>query len=108
MARADLITAAAVLAALALAGCDGKYVDRRDGVSFGAGDAVAANKAMQIIDPWPASSRTVTHGMRGEQAEAAMAKLRRRESGEEAAPPAAAASPGAAPPAAAVSPQSVR
>jgi hypothetical protein len=83
MARADIIRPALAAAALlSLAACD-KYVDRRDQITFGSGDAVAFNKAAQIIDPWPASSRTVTHGMRGEQAEAALAKLRKREAGED-------------------------
>jgi hypothetical protein len=80
MARADMKTAAALMCLAGLAACD-KYVDRRDQVTFGSGDAVAFNKAAQIIDPWPASSRTVRHGMRGEQAEAALAKLRKREAG---------------------------
>jgi hypothetical protein len=75
-------TALILLAAAGLAGCD-KYLDRRDQITFGTGDAVAFNKAAQIIDPWPARSRTITHGMRGEQAEAALIKLRRRETGEE-------------------------
>jgi hypothetical protein len=82
MARADLKPALAALAVLGLAACD-KYVDRRDQITFGSGDAVAFNKAAQIIDPWPSSSRTVTQGMRGEQAEAALNKLRKRESGED-------------------------
>jgi hypothetical protein len=29
------------------------YLDRRDTVSFAAGDAVAANKVTHMIDPWP-------------------------------------------------------
>ena len=29
------------------------YHDRRDTVSFGAGDAVAANKVTHMVDPWP-------------------------------------------------------
>jgi hypothetical protein len=82
MARADLRMLAGALVALHLAACD-KYVDRRDQITFGSGDAVAFNKAAQIIDPWPAQARTVTHGMRGEQAEAALNKLRKREAGEE-------------------------
>jgi hypothetical protein len=86
MARAEFRLAVAAAAALGLAACD-KYVDRRDQITFGSGDAVAANKAAQIIDPWPQASRNITHGMRGEQAEAALAKLRKRESGEDAAPP---------------------
>jgi hypothetical protein len=82
MARAEFRTAAAVLCLLGLAACD-KYADRRDQLTFGSGDAVAFNKAAQIIDPWPTAARTVTHGMRGEQAEAALAKLRKREAGDE-------------------------
>lgn len=70
-----LLTALGV--ALSLAACD-KYMDRRDTVTFGSGDAVAFNKAAQIIDPWPQSARTIEHGMSGEQAEAAMENMRRR------------------------------
>ncbi len=77
--------------ALSLAACD-KYMDRRDTVTFGSGDAVAFNKAAQIIDPWPQSARTIEHGMSGEQAEAAMENMRRRsrsgESASTALPPA--------------------
>jgi hypothetical protein len=83
MARADLKLAVAAAAALGLAACD-KYVDRRDQITFGSGDAVAFNKAAHIIDPWPQASRNISHGMRGEQAEAALAKLRKREAGEDA------------------------
>jgi hypothetical protein len=64
-----------------LAACD-NYMDRRDTVTFGAGDAVAANKAMQIIDPWPQSARTIQHGVSGEQAEAIMEKFRKANRGE--------------------------
>ncbi len=70
-----------VLAALQLAACD-NYVDRRDSVTFGAGDAIAANKAMQIIDPWPQSARTIQHGVSGEQAEAIMEKFRKASRGD--------------------------
>jgi hypothetical protein len=45
---------ALVLGASALGGCSSDmYLDRRDTVSFEAGDANAANKAIQTIDPWP-------------------------------------------------------
>jgi hypothetical protein len=87
MARATSLAAAAV-AALLLAGCEhDRYVDRRDQVTFGSGDAVAANKAMHIIDPWPRAARTVDHGMSGEAAEAALEKLRKRTRGLDAPPP---------------------
>jgi len=38
------------------------YHDRRDSVSFGAGDAVAANKVTHMVDPWPvrAGDRNIT------------------------------------------------
>jgi hypothetical protein len=70
-ARATLL----VLANLALAGCDlhssyygelnRPYVERRDAMTPGAGDAVAANKVLQMQDPWPLASANrnlSTHG----------------------------------------------
>jgi hypothetical protein len=75
-----------ILVGCQLAACD-RYVDRRDQVTFGHGDSIAANKAAQIIDPWPAAARTIDHGMSGEQAEAAMEKLRKRTAGKEGASP---------------------
>ncbi len=50
---------AAILAALAfsgtIAGCaqPDHYLDRRDSISFHAGDAVRSNIVAQTIDPWP-------------------------------------------------------
>ena len=84
---ARITEAAAALLALALCACEhDRYTDRRDQVTFGSGDAVAANKAMHIIDPWPRAARTIEHGMSGEQAEAAMERLRKRSTAAEAAP----------------------
>jgi hypothetical protein len=41
----------------ALAGCSTDiYRDRRETVALGADDAVAANKVVHMIDPWPAAS----------------------------------------------------
>ena len=50
-ARANIL---AVLAAAccAIAGCSETY-QRIDGVTPGAGDAIAANTVMQMVDPWP-------------------------------------------------------
>jgi hypothetical protein len=36
----------------AAAGCSETY-QRLDGVTPGAGDAIASNTAMQMVDPWP-------------------------------------------------------
>jgi hypothetical protein len=44
----------ALAAATVLGGCTDMYLDRRDTVSFAAGDAVAANKVVHMVDPWPA------------------------------------------------------
>ena len=47
---------AALIFSSVLAGCSDLYFDRRETVSFGAGDAVAADAALQTIDPWPRGS----------------------------------------------------
>jgi hypothetical protein len=47
------IVAGAVLLASLLAGCSDLYYDRRETVSFAAGDSVASAQAVQVIDPWP-------------------------------------------------------
>jgi hypothetical protein len=39
-------------AVLALAGCIGDGVGRQEGVTSGAGNAIAANTVMQMVDPW--------------------------------------------------------
>ena len=82
MRRSKPLTVAIILACASLGACD-RYLDRRDQVTFGVGDSIAANKAMQIIDPWPAAARTVEQGISGEQAEAALDKLRQRSSGKD-------------------------
>ena len=52
------------------------YLDRRDTVSFGAGDAVAANKVTHMVDPWPARAgdRNIAHD--GERMAAAAERYR--------------------------------
>ena len=59
-----------------LAGCTDMYLDRRDTVSFGAGDAVAANKIAHMVDPWPvrAGDRNIPHD--GERMAAAAERYR--------------------------------
>jgi hypothetical protein len=51
MARA-IILAALAAACCAFGGCSETY-QRVDGVTPGAGDAIAANTVMQMVDPWP-------------------------------------------------------
>jgi hypothetical protein len=74
---AKLTIAALGLGGLALAGCT-HHLDRRDTLLFQSGDAVAANKAIQIIDPWPRGSQTPPDGLSGERAEQIMENLRKR------------------------------
>jgi hypothetical protein len=65
------------LAATTLLGaCTDMYLDRRDTVSFGAGDAVAVNKVTQMMDPWPVRSgdRNIPHD--GERMAAAAERYR--------------------------------
>ena len=98
MARGNILWGTLIVCvASQLAACD-RYVERRDQVTFGHGDSVAANKAAQIIDPWPTAARTIDHGMSGEQAEAAMEKLRRRTAAKDNSAPPPTVSLVAAPP----------
>lgn len=54
--EAPLLRRGALLAAaLLLAGCQNSLA-RRDTVSAHAGDAIAANKAIHVVDPWPAAA----------------------------------------------------
>ncbi len=60
--RVELVMAAAImLTMVTIGGCAerkyGRYLDARDTISLGAGDAVAYNKAVQTIDPWPVYAR---------------------------------------------------
>ena len=48
-----LLCAAVCVAALVPGGCS-QYLDRKDTVAFGAGDAVHTNMLAHVVDPWPA------------------------------------------------------
>lgn len=45
---------AALSAASILSACTTGPAHRHEGVSYAAGDAIAANTVMQMVDPWPA------------------------------------------------------
>lgn len=57
---------------ITLAGCSDLYWDRRDAIAFSAGDAIAANAAEQIIDPWPPHSRNNNIAFNGERMQRAV------------------------------------
>src|SRR3954451_20171328 len=74
--RIKLRGLAILLAATALGGCTDMYLDRRDTVSFGAGDAVAANKVTHMVDPWPARAGDRNIAFDGERMQAAAERYR--------------------------------
>lgn len=93
-----------LLAALGLTGCQDPYLARRDTLTVGSGEAVHANMAKQIIDPWPAHAQRIEPTMNGERTQHAMERYRNPGIGPGAggSPPvpiAASAAPAAAPPA---------
>jgi hypothetical protein len=70
------IVAAIVGSSAFLAGCSDIYYDRRETLLFGADDAVAANNAVQTIDPWPKASANRDAPANGERVEAAITRYR--------------------------------
>ena len=77
--RVTRVAAAAVaVAALgtAVGGCSQLYWDRRDPVGLSAGDAIAANEAVQTIDPWPRSSANTNLAFNGQRMQAAAERYR--------------------------------
>jgi hypothetical protein len=74
---ARLIAVGGVIGSL-LAGCSdpGLYLDRRDTIGLGAGDAVAANAAEQTIDPWPPQSGNTHLTANGQKMQSAVERYR--------------------------------
>jgi len=78
--------AAAVTLGLCLAGCSEmssysetskvKYLDRTDSIALGAGDAIAANKVAEVVDPWPAASGNKNIAFNGDKMQAAVQRYR--------------------------------
>jgi len=70
------ITIAALAATTMLGACTDMYLDRRETVSFEAGNASAANKAIQTIDPWPVYAAHQNIAYDGERMQAAAERYR--------------------------------
>jgi hypothetical protein len=68
--------AAVVLLGTMLGGCSEYYFDRRDTVSLHSGEAMAANRVTQMIDPWPAASGQRNIAFNGEKAAHASERYR--------------------------------
>jgi len=80
-------------ATLLVAGCQ-DYATRRDTIAFHAGEAVAHNKAVHVIDPWPAAAARTDIAFDGPRAVRAIERYE-TESGAALIDAAAAAAPAA-------------
>lgn len=68
--------ASVIVCGLLLSGCSDIYFDRRDSIVPSAGDAVAANKVTQMVDPWPAASANKNIAFNGEKMQTAVERYR--------------------------------
>ena len=59
-----------------LGGCSDMYYDRREQISLATGDAVAANKVAQMVDPWPPHSVRRDVAYSGEKMQTAVERYR--------------------------------
>ena len=66
----------AMLLGAMLGGCSENYFDRRDSVTLYSGEAMAANRVTQTIDPWSAASGKRQIAYNGEKAAAASERYR--------------------------------
>ena len=56
------------------------YFDHRDGITSSAGNANAANMAVQTIDPWPANSKNTKTHLDGQRAGVAITRYQQNKS----------------------------
>jgi hypothetical protein len=75
-ARATKAVAVALLLGTGLAACSDIYHERRDGLSFTSGEAMAANRVTHTIDPWPPASGRRDIAYNGEKAQTAAERYR--------------------------------
>ncbi|MEM8812951.1 MAG: hypothetical protein AAGF59_10070 [Pseudomonadota bacterium] len=74
--RLAALPASCLVIALSLAGC-AEWIDRSETIGFNAGDAVAANKVKQIIDPWDERSGWTNLPQDGQKAASAVDSYRK-------------------------------
>jgi hypothetical protein len=74
--RAALALAALLSLGTTLAGCSSLYYDRRETIVPFGGDAVAANAAMQTVDPWPPNSGNTNLAFNGQKMQSAVERYR--------------------------------
>ena len=59
-------------------GCSSEYLDRKDTLLLGAGNAVETNVVTHVADPWPAESRRRDFATSGERTQIAVERYRTR------------------------------
>ncbi len=65
--KTSVLTVLTVCMAGLAGGCAADYMSREDRISMSAGDAIAVNKAIHVVDPWPSegfNTRPRTMGQR--------------------------------------------
>jgi hypothetical protein len=70
------IVAGTVLLASVLAGCSDLYFDRRETITFAAGEAVASAQAVQVINPWPSAAYNRSFASNGARVAGAVERYR--------------------------------
>jgi hypothetical protein len=70
------MAALALVAGVALGGCSDIYYDRRETIALGADDAVAGNRAIHTVDPWPRHSQNRNLAFNGERSQTAVERYR--------------------------------
>ena len=70
---------AAVALAAVLGGCSDIYYDRRETIALGADDHIAANQAIQMVDPWPRYVGNKNIAFSGERMQAAVERYRQHQ-----------------------------
>src|SRR5215207_10940205 len=73
--RLTRLPAALTFASTILVGCS-EYLDRRDTLLLGAGEAVQTNMVTQVIDPWPAHAQNTDIETNGQRMQLAMQRYR--------------------------------
>lgn len=74
--RALRMTVLGVVLGVTLGACSDLYYDRRESITFQAGDAVKANVVAQTIDPWSRASANRNISYNGERMQRAIERYR--------------------------------
>lgn len=68
--------AVSLVLGLMLAACTSDYLERRETVSLNGGDAIATNRATQMVDPWSRASADKNIAFNGQKMQSAVERYR--------------------------------